>query len=103
MPSTQDVIKITTALKGTTNAPHFERTAFKVRRTYATLAADGLSINLKFSPDEQEFKCLIHPKAFTPVPNAWGRQGWTICELSKLTAEELQNAQTMAWQHATDK
>ena len=73
MPNAHDVIRITTALKGTKSAPHFDRTAFKVRRTYATLAADGLSINLKLFPEEQELKCLVHPKAFTPRSQCMGQ------------------------------
>jgi hypothetical protein len=50
---------------------HFDRVAFKVVRIYATLAADGRTANLKFKPDEQEFRCMMAPEAFAPVPNAW--------------------------------
>lgn len=48
-----------------------------MKRIYATLAADGLTANLKLTPDEQELKCLTVPEAFQSVPNAWGKQGWT--------------------------
>jgi hypothetical protein len=41
------------ALEGVTAAPHFDRTAFKVKRIFATLAADGLTANFKFTPGEQ--------------------------------------------------
>ena len=56
------------ALPGTVAAPHFDRTAFKAARSYVTLASDGLSANFKFAPDEQEFKCLLAPEIFAPVP-----------------------------------
>lgn len=92
--------KIALSLEGTTQAPHFDRTAFKVKRTYATLAPDGHTANFKFTPDEQELKCLVAPDAFFAVPNAWGRQGWTSGNLAKLTAEELKAALEMAWWHA---
>ena len=53
-----DLRRIALSLAGTTEAPHFDRTAFKVKRIYATLAADGKTANLKLDPDEQEFAHL---------------------------------------------
>lgn len=100
MTTGEDLRRAALALDGTIEVPHFDRAAFKVARIYATLAADGLTANFKFSPDEQEFKCLLAPDAFTPVPNAWGRQGWTTALLSRLDRTELAAALEMAWQHA---
>jgi hypothetical protein len=31
------------------------------------------------------------------VSNAWGKQGWTAADLSKLNVAELKNALEMAW------
>jgi len=95
--------RIALSLEGTSEAPHFDRAAFKVKRIYATLAADGRTANLKFAPDEQEMKCLLAPEAFAQIPNAWGKQGWTTATLSKLTAAELKHALEIAWQHALPK
>jgi len=75
----------------------------KVVRIYVTLAADGRTANFKFTPDEQEFKCMLAPEAFSPVPNAWGKQGWTTATLSKLSAAELKAALETAWAHALPK
>ena len=91
------------SLAGTIEAPHFDRAAFKVARIYATLAADGQTANFRFTPDEQEFKCMLAPEAFAPVPNAWGKQGWTTVTLSKLSAAELKAALAMAWAHGVAK
>lgn len=91
------------SLKGTSEAPHFDRAAFKVARTYATLAADGLTANMKFTPTEQEFKCMMAPQAFSQVPNAWGRQGWTTVLLEAIDLGELRDSLEMAWRHATTK
>src|SRR5262249_54116776 len=85
MATGKDLRRMALALEGTTEAPHFERTAFKATRIYVTLAPDGRSANFKFTPDEQEFKCMLAPEAFTPIPNAWGKQGWTTATLSKLS------------------
>ena len=95
--------RIALSLDGVTEAPHFDRTAFKVARIFVTLAADGKTANFKFSPDEQEFKCMLAPEAFSPAPNAWGRQGWTTATLSKLSVEELKQALDVAWSHALSK
>jgi hypothetical protein len=103
MATARDLRKICLSLEGTVEAPHFDRQAFKVKRIFATLAADGLTANLKFTPDEQEFKCMLAPEAFQPVPNAWGRQGYTTVTLARITAGELRTALEMAWRHAQPK
>lgn len=95
-----DLRRIALSLVGTSEAPHFDRAAFRVKRIYATLAADGKTANLKFTPDEQEFKCMLAPEVFAPVPNAWGRQGWTTLTLANASAAELHAALEMAWAHA---
>jgi len=64
MATAKDLRRMALALEGTTEAPHFDRAAFKVARIYVTLAADGRTANFKFTPDEQEFKCMPAPDAF---------------------------------------
>lgn len=103
MATGRDLRRMALALEGTTEAPHFDRAAFKVARIYVTLAADGRTANFMFTPDEQELKCVLAPGAFAPVPNAWGRQGWTTAKLAELSAAELKNALEMAHAHAVAK
>ena len=67
------------------------------------LPADGRTANFKFTPDEQELKCLLAPEAFAPVPNAWGQQGWTTAKLSALSTADLKAALETAWRHAVPK
>lgn len=95
--------RLALSLEGTVEAPHFDRAAFRVRRTYVTLAADGLTANFNFTPDEQQFKCMMLPEAFSPIANAWGRQGWTTAILSKLEEADLKDALETAWRHALPK
>jgi hypothetical protein len=95
-----DLKRIALSLEGTVEAPHFDRTAFKVKRIYATLAPDKKTANLMLTRDEQEFKCLLAPEAFAPVPNAWGRNGATTVTLAKVGSAELRAALEMAWAHA---
>ncbi len=85
------------ALDGTTEAPHFDRRAFRTRRTYATLAADGQTANLKLDRDQQEHWCALLPQALAPVPNKWGAQGWTMLNLDSLAADEIRTLLRLAW------
>ena len=103
MSTGEDLRRLAHALAGTTESPHFDRTAFKVARTYVTLAADGLTANIRLAPEEQEFRCLLNPAAFSPVPNAWGRQGWTTIILSAVASDELASALEAAWRDAQPK
>lgn len=102
MSKASDLRRIALSLEGTSEAPHFDRVAFKVRRIYATLAPDKKTANLMLTPDEQEFKCMLAPEAFTPVPNAWGRNGATTVVLAKIGTAELRAALEMAWRHAVE-
>jgi hypothetical protein len=103
MATAKDLRRIALSLAGTAEAPHFDRAAFKVARIYVTLAADGRTANFMFTPDEQEFECMMAPEAFAPVSNAWGKKGATTATLTKLTLVELKAALEMAWQHAVKK
>ena len=103
MADAADLRRMALALPDTTEAPHFERAAFKVDRIYVTLAADGLTANFKFTPDEQAFKCQLAPDVFTPIDNGWGRQGWTVVNLQAATTGDLQLALDMAYAHALGK
>src|ERR1700749_585432 len=103
MATAKDLRRIALSLDGTTEAPHFERTAFKAARIYATLPPDGRTANIRLSLEEQEFKCMLAPQAFAPIPNAWGRRGATTATLGKLKVAELKSALETAYQHALPK
>ena len=100
MSTSDDLRRIALSLEGTTEAPHFDRTAFRARRIYVTLAADGHTANFMFTPDQQQFKCLTAPDTFAPVANAWGKRGATTAILAMLTNAELENALRLAWRRA---
>ena len=103
MATGADLRRLALALEGTTEAPHFDRAAFKVARTYVTLAADGRTANFKFTHVDQEFKCLLAPAAFSPVSGGWGKMGWTTATLAALTLPELKDALDLAWRNALPK
>lgn len=92
-----DLRRLALDLPGTTEAPHFDRTAFRVRRIYATLTRDSVTVNLKLSPGEQAHWCAILPFALRPVPNKWGAQGWTEVTLARLEPGDLSALLRAAW------
>jgi len=98
-----DFRRIALALPGVAEYPHFDRRAFKARVTFATLAPDELTANLKFAPDEQALKCAVAPDAFVALDNAWGGHGWTRAALAALSEPELAAALEMAWRHGAAK
>jgi hypothetical protein len=99
MASDKDLRRLALSLEGTTEIQHFDRAAFKVARIYATIATDRLTANFHFTPDEQALKCILMPKVFSPLPNAWGKKGWTVGILSGLGEDDLNNALRTAWAH----
>jgi hypothetical protein len=100
MATGKDLRRMALALPGTIEAPHFDRAAFKAARNYVTLSADERTANFKFTPDEQEFKCMMAPEAFSPIPNKWGAQGWTAAKLARLSPAQLKHALQTAYAHA---
>jgi hypothetical protein len=102
MANAESFTRTAVALPDVLAAPHFERTAFKVKRIFATLASNGKSANLNFTPDEQELKCMVAPALFHRIDNGWGRQGWTTMWLAEATDEDVRAALEMAHAHATE-
>jgi hypothetical protein len=103
MTTSSDLRRLALSLEGTIEAPHFDRTAFKAKRIYVTLAPDSETANFMFTPEQQEFKCMMAPDAFASVPNAWGQRGATTAIPSRLILAELEDALRMAWNRAVSK
>ena len=103
MANADDFRRIALSFEGAGEYPHFDRRAFKARITFATLAADELTANVKFAPDEQALKCAVAPDSFAALDNAWGARGWTRATLATLSEAELKAALEMAWRHAATK
>lgn len=101
MADADDLTRLALALPGVVDQPHFDRRAFKARVIFATLAPDGLTANFKFSPDEQQLKCMVAPEALAPLANAWGARGWTRATLAALSERALATALQMARRQAS--
>jgi hypothetical protein len=73
------------SLENVTEAPHFDRVAFRTpRRIFATLARGGSDLNFMFDLALQARFCALAPEAISPVAGGWGRMGATRCDLKKV-------------------
>jgi hypothetical protein len=104
MASALDLRRIALSLEGTTEAPHFDRTAFKVRRNLRD--ACGRRSDRKSDADAGRAGAQMRGRAgglYARIPNAWGARGATTAKLSALSVGELRAALTAAWRHAIAK
>lgn len=92
--------QIVLMLPGTTEAPHFERTAFKTKKIFATLHQASKQVNVKLPLAEQDVFTMADKAAIYPVPNKWGLQGWTTIELTKVKKRMLADALRIAYELA---
>ena len=86
--------KLALSFPGAVDAPHFDRTAFKVsgKRIFATLHEATETANLKLTEVDQSVFCSFNKKSVYPVPNKWGLQGWTTFELKNIPSELMLDA-----------
>ncbi len=89
--------KIALSLDGVTEAAHFDRRAYRTRKIFATLAADGLTAKVCLGSDNQEHWCTRLPEAVSPVPNRWGARGWTVVRLDRIDPADLEVLLRIAW------
>src|SRR6476620_4469465 len=85
--------KLALEFDSSVEAAHFERISFKVeKKIFATLDSKLHQMVLKFTEIEQSVFSAYDNSIIYPVPNKWGKQGWTIVELKKVKQEVLKDA-----------
>ncbi len=88
MPSLIEFNTLALLLPEVSIEPHFEKVSFRVKKKiFATLNEKESRATLKFTPEEQEMFCKINQEAIFPVPNKWGKMGWTHLKYLDLNAE----------------
>jgi len=77
---------------------HFENTSFRIKqKIFASLAEPVKRACLKLSVIDQSSFCAFDDTVIYPVPNKWGKQGWTFIELRSVKKEMLADALTTAY------
>jgi hypothetical protein len=80
-------------------APHFEKASFRYKKKiFATLSSKDKQAVLKLSLEDQSVFTDYDEKVFYPVPNKWGKQGWTIVELRLVRKDMCKDALTQAYE-----
>lgn len=82
----------------TTESPHFEKTSFRVRKKiFATFDSKTQLACLKLSEKDQDLFSLFDSKLIFPVPNKWGKQGWTLAKIGDLDESVIRDLLCVAF------
>ncbi len=86
-----------------TEEPHFEKPSFRIKKKiFATLDLKKSLVCVKFT-EMQQSVFAYDPKVIYPVPNAWGKQGWTFIDLKKVKKAVLKDALKAAYENVSKK
>jgi hypothetical protein len=98
MVSNQHFREMALFLPEAIEAPHFERTSFRVnKKIFATLdEKTGIACLMLSLVDQSVFVAGL-PDVIFPVPNKWGTQGATYVVLRKVKKSILADALKQAW------
>ncbi|GAA4332797.1 hypothetical protein GCM10023149_39250 [Mucilaginibacter gynuensis] len=90
--------QIALSLPEVSEQPHFEKTSFRVnKKIFATVDVHTRLASLKLSEIDQDVFSLADNTIIYPVPNKWGKQGWTIVNLAKVNEQLLTDALKTAY------
>ncbi len=98
MVNRHTVRKLALSFEDTKEEPHFDKIAFKVRgKIFATLNLEVNRACIRLSAVDQDVFCSFDKDIIYPVPNAWGKYGWTLIQLRKIKKEMFADALTSAY------
>lgn len=82
--------------------PHFDKTSFRVRTCiFATLNEKEFRATIKLSETDQDLFSLYDTTVIYPVPNKWGKHGWTHINLKTVPEEMCKDALKAAYETVT--
>jgi hypothetical protein len=98
MVTFQEVTRLALAFEETEQAPHFEIISFRVKKKiFATLNQPENRACLRLSVIDQDVFERTNPGIIYRVPNAWGKYGWTLVNLTKVKKTVFRDALTCAY------
>lgn len=90
--------KLALSFPEATEEPHFEKTSFRVKKKiFATYDEVRKRACIKLSEIDQDVFSSSDKTIIFPLDNKWGKQGWTLVELSKVPNELFVDALTTAY------
>jgi predicted DNA-binding protein (MmcQ/YjbR family) len=98
MVSIKTFRQLALSFEGATEEPHFEKTSFRVKKKiFATLNEKENRATIKLSLTEQDLFCVYDKNVMYPVPNKWGKQGWTHINLKTIPKKMCEDALKIAY------
>jgi len=98
MVSTETFIKLALSFDEAEQQPHFEKNSFRIeKKIFATLDTKNNRACVKLSEIDQSVFCAFDPSVIYPIPNKWGKLGWTYIELKKVRKDMLKDALTLSY------
>jgi len=92
------VTKFALAFEEAVQAPHFEKTSFRVKKKiFATLDIKNKRVCVMLSPVDQNVFSAYDKSVIYPVPGAWGKKGATYIELKKVRKDVFKDALTRSY------
>ena len=90
--------KLALSFPEATEEPHFEKTSFRIKKKiFATYDEKNKRACVKLSAIDQDVFSVLDRTVIYPIPNKWGKQGWTFIEMSKVKKELFIDALTTAY------
>lgn len=90
------------SFEGVKKLPHFDKISFRVKnKIFATLNPLHNRASVKLSEIDQSVFCSFDANVIYPVPNKWGKQGWTLINLKNINEALFLDALTTAYQHVS--
>jgi len=98
MVSIETVRKLALDFDEAEELPHFEKNSFRIRKKiFATLDMEKNRACVKLSEIDQSVFSAFDPSVIYPIPNKWGKLGWTFIELKKVRKDMFKDALTQAY------
>jgi predicted DNA-binding protein (MmcQ/YjbR family) len=96
--------KLALSFRETSEQPHFEKTSFRVgKKIFATYDDKNNRACIKLSAIDQDVFSSYNKSIIYPIPNKWGKQGWTFIDLKKIPKEMFIDALTNAYNEVAPK
>lgn len=91
-------------MPGTAEKEHHGRPSYSVKKKiYMTLWIEDHRAVMKLTPAQQAELSEEYPDAFAPVPNKWGRHGWTNVDMAHCNERMFSYAMDLAWRNVAPK
>lgn len=90
MLTIDDLRGIALSFPQATEDAHFEKASFRInKKIFATAMQGHDRATVKLSATDQDAFCTFDSNVIYPVPNKWGKQGWTHINLQTIKENML--------------